>query len=394
MEVLEEQAVDRVQELVPIRYGRMLVSPFTFYRGAAAIMAADLGATPHTGIRAQLCGDAHLSNFGGFAAPDRGLIFDINDFDETLPGPWEWDVMRLVASIEIAGRDRDFGRKQRALAVQSAAHEYREQMRRLAKLGNLDAWYERVNLDLLRTRFAGEVDSEAIALFDKNVAKAKRKDSARAFQKLTEIVDGRLRIRSDPPLITPFDELYGAEELARSEAEIRRMFGEYKGSLSRGLRHMLDRYTYVHAARKVVGVGSVGTRAWIVLFIGRDQGDPLFLQLKEATALGARAVHAQERVRTAGPPRRRGSADDAGRRRHPARLDAGPRIRRSDQGLLRASTLGCEGLCADRSDGTADDGRLRATLRRRAGERSRALRRSNRDRLLPRWRREVRPGDG
>jgi uncharacterized protein (DUF2252 family) len=282
VEVLEAQTADRVHELVPIRYGRMLASPFTFYRGAAAVMAADLAAVPDTGISVQLCGDAHLSNFGGFAAPDRRLIFDINDFDETLPGPWEWDLMRLVASIEIAGRDRDFGRKHRTLAVQSAAMEYREQMRRLAKMGNLDAWYERVNIELMRQRFAGEVDSEAIALFDKSVAKAKRKDSARAFEKLTTVVDGQLRIRSDPPLITPLDELYDPEELARSESEIRRMFTEYKASLSRGLRRMLDRYTFVHAARKVVGVGSVGTRAWIVLFVGRDEGDPLFLQLKEA----------------------------------------------------------------------------------------------------------------
>ncbi len=282
VEVLVAQAADRVPELVPIRYGRMLASPFTFYRGAAAIMAADLGATPQTGIRAQLCGDAHLSNFGGFAAPDRSLIFDINDFDETLPGPWEWDLMRLVASVEIAGRDRDFGRKQRRLAVQSAATEYREQMRRLAKLGNLEAWYERVNIDLMRQRFAADLDSEAIELFEKNVAKARRKDSIRAFSKLTETVDGNLRIISDPPLITPLEDLFDAKELARSETEIRKMFTEYKGSLSRGLRHLLDRYRYVHSARKVVGVGSVGTRAWIVLFIGRDQGDPLFLQLKEA----------------------------------------------------------------------------------------------------------------
>jgi len=157
--VLDAQAADRVPELVPIRYGRMLASPFTFYRGAAAVMAADLGATPQSGIRAQLCGDAHLANFGGFAAPDRSLIFDINDFDETLPGPWEWDLMRLVASLEIAGRDRDFGRKQRMLVVKSAALEYREQMRRLAKLGNLEAWYDRVNVDLMRQRFAGELDS-------------------------------------------------------------------------------------------------------------------------------------------------------------------------------------------------------------------------------------------
>ena len=282
VDILEEQAADRVQELVPLRYGRMLVSPFTFYRGAAAVMAADLGAIPHTGIHTQLCGDAHLSNFGGFAAPDRRLMFDINDFDETLPGPWEWDVMRLAASLEIAGRDREFGRKQRALAVQSGVHEYREQMRRLAKLGNLEAWYERVDLDLIRDRFAGDVEEQAILNFDKNVAKARRKTSDRAFSKLAREVDGEIRIVSDPPLITPLNELLSADALSEAEGEIRKMFGEYRASLPQGLRKLLSRYRFADAARKVVGVGSVGTRAWIVLLLGRQHGDPLFLQLKEA----------------------------------------------------------------------------------------------------------------
>jgi uncharacterized protein (DUF2252 family) len=281
--VLGSQDADRVQELVPIRYGRMLVSPFTFFRGSAAIMAADLGSIPHTGIRAQLCGDAHLANFGGFAAPDRSMIFDINDFDETLPGPWEWDVMRLAASIEIAGRDNDYGRKQRTVAVQSAVGEYREQMRRLAKVGNLEAWYQRVDLDLMRRRFAGEVDDNALALFEKSLAKARRKDSDRAFAKLAErTADGSYRIRSDPPLITPLEDLFTAETIAGPVTEIKRIFGEYESSLSRGVRHLLGRYRFVHAARKVVGVGSVGTRAWIVLLMGSEDGDPLVLQLKEA----------------------------------------------------------------------------------------------------------------
>ncbi len=282
IEVLEAQTASRVQELVPIRYGRMLVSPFTFYRGAAAVMAADLAETPVSGITVQACGDAHLSNFGGFAAPDRRLIFDINDFDETLPGPWEWDVKRLVASLEIAGRDREFGRKQRALAVQSAAAEYREQMRRLAKMGNLEAWYERVDLELIRDRFADSVDAQLVANFDKNVAKARRKTAVRAFSKLAREVDGEIRIISDPPLITPLTELLEPGALKEAEREIRHMYAEYRASLPQGLRKLLDRYRFVDAARKVVGVGSVGTRAWIVLLIGRDQGDPLFLQIKEA----------------------------------------------------------------------------------------------------------------
>jgi uncharacterized protein (DUF2252 family) len=280
--LLEDQAADRVEELVPIRYGRMLASPFAFYRGAAAVLAADLAETPGSGITVQACGDAHLANFGGFAAPDRRLIFDINDFDETLPGPWEWDVKRLVASLEVATRDREFGRKQRVLTVQSAAMEYREQMRRLAAMGSLEAWYERVDLELLRDQFAGEVDEESVAMFDKNLAKAKRKTSERAFAKLAREVDGEVRIVSDPPLITPLKELLDASSYVAAEKEIRRMYAEYRSTLPQNLRKLLDRYRLVDIARKVVGVGSVGTRAWIVLLIGRNLGDPLFLQIKEA----------------------------------------------------------------------------------------------------------------
>ena len=280
--LLEAQAADRVEDLIPIRYGRMLASPFAFYRGAAAVMAADLAETSSSGITVQACGDAHLANFGGFAAPDRRLIFDINDFDETLPGPWEWDVKRLVASLEVATRDREFGRKQRVLTVQSAAMEYREQMRRLAAMGSLEAWYERVDLELLRDQFAGEVDEESIAMFDKNLAKAKRKTSERAFAKLAREVDGEVRIVSDPPLITPLKELLDASSYDTAVDEIRRMYAEYRATLPQNLRKLLDRYRLVDIARKVVGVGSVGTRAWIVLLIGRNHGDPLFLQIKEA----------------------------------------------------------------------------------------------------------------
>jgi uncharacterized protein (DUF2252 family) len=280
--ILEEQAADRVEELVPIRYGRMLESPFAFYRGAAAVMAADLGPTATAGIKVQTCGDAHLANFGGFAAPDRRLIFDINDFDETLPGPWEWDVKRLAASLEIAGRDRELGRKQRVIAVQSAATEYREQMRRLASMGNLEAWYERVDLELLRDRFAELAEEEAIAHFDRNIAKAKRKTSRRAFAKLAREVDGQIRIVSDPPLITPLDELLDAASLETASTEIRRIFADYRATLPQNLRKLVDRFKLVDVARKVVGVGSVGTRAWIVLLVGRDHGEPLFMQIKEA----------------------------------------------------------------------------------------------------------------
>lgn len=282
MAILEAQAADRAPELLPIRYGRMLASPFAFFRGGAAIMASDLAATPRSGITAQLCGDAHLANFGGFAAPDRGLIFDINDFDETLPGPWEWDLKRLAASVEVAGRDREFGRKQRVLAVQAAAGEYRDQIRRLARMGNLESWYERVDLDLIRQRYSDEIDESAVELFERNLAKARRKTSVRAFAKLVREVDGELRIISDPPLITPLRELLDADALAAAEGELRRIYDEYRASLPQGLRKLLDRFRLIDVARKVVGVGSVGTRSWIVLMLGRDNDDPLFLQIKEA----------------------------------------------------------------------------------------------------------------
>jgi len=280
--ILAGQAADRVPELVPIRHGRMLASPFAFFRGAAAVMSADLAPTPRSGITVQLCGDAHLANFGGFAAPDRSLVFDINDFDETMPGPWEWDLKRLVASVEIAGRDREFGRKQRVVAVQAAAAEYREQIRRLAKMGNLEAWYQRVNAESIRERYAEEIDEDAIERFDRTVGKARRKTAARAFSKLVREVDGRPRIISDPPLITPLTELLDADALARVTDELRGILRDYRASLPQGLRKLLDRYRLVDVARKVVGVGSVGTRAWIVLMLGRDSDDPLFLQVKEA----------------------------------------------------------------------------------------------------------------
>jgi uncharacterized protein (DUF2252 family) len=297
--ILEDQAADRVEELVPIRYGRMLASPFAFYRGAAAVMAADLAPTPTAGIRVQACGDAHLANFGGFAAPDRRLIFDINDFDETLPGPWEWDVKRLAASLEIAGRDRELGRKQRVIAVQSAATEYREQVRRLAKMGNLESWYERVDLELLRDRFAELAEEKAVDRFDRNVAKARGKTSERAFAKLAREVDGQVRIVSDPPLITPLDELLDAASLEAAWSEIRRVFGDYRATLPQNLRKLLDRFKLVDVARKVVGVGSVGTRAWIVLLAGRDHGEPLFMQIKQAQRsvlepYTARSVYARQ----------------------------------------------------------------------------------------------------
>jgi uncharacterized protein (DUF2252 family) len=283
IEVLERQASTRDPTLVPIRYGRMLVSPFAFYRGAAAIMAADLTETPRSGIAVQLCGDAHLENFGVFAAPNRDLVFDINDFDETLPGPWEWDVKRLAASFAVAGRERGFHRRQRHSVLLTVAGEYRAAMRRLAEARNLDVWYERLDITSLAERWQQEAKRKELASFERNVAKARTKDSLRAFSKLTRELDGEPRIVSDPPLIVPLEELF-ADEGEDAEGRVREVLAGYRLTLADDRRHLFDQYRHLHTARKVVGVGSVGTRAYVALFVGRDDGDPLFLQAKEAEA--------------------------------------------------------------------------------------------------------------
>jgi uncharacterized protein (DUF2252 family) len=281
VELLEQQAASRVGQLLPLRYGRMLVSPFTFYRGAAAIMAADLAGTPRSGFTAQLCGDAHLSNFGAFASPDRELVFDVNDFDETLPGPWEWDVKRLAASFSVAGRASGFGRRERMAIVAAVAAEYRGAMRRHAELGNLEVWYTKMDVPTIAERWAAAAGEKEVKAFRRNLAKTQAKDRMRALSKLTHEVDGRLRIVSEPPLIVPLRELtdHEPEEI---EARVLEILGDYRETLAEDRRVLLDSYRYVDAAHKVVGVGSVGTRAWIVLLQGRDEGDPLFLQVKEA----------------------------------------------------------------------------------------------------------------
>jgi uncharacterized protein (DUF2252 family) len=280
--ILERQAGSRVQELVPIRYGRMAVSPFAFFRGAAAVMAADLAGTPASGLRVQACGDAHLSNFGAFAAPDRRLVFDLNDFDESLPGPWEWDVKRLVASFAIAGRENGFKRKQREQALLAAARTYRDSMRAFASQRNLEVWYARLDVEAVM----GEIEAEPklSKQVRKGVAKAQAKDSLRALEKLTHTVDGELRIRSEPPLIVPAEELLPEGETRDLEEALRHVLDAYRATLPADRQHLLDGYRFRHIARKVVGVGSVGTRAWVVLLTGADDGDPLFLQAKEAEA--------------------------------------------------------------------------------------------------------------
>jgi uncharacterized protein (DUF2252 family) len=313
--VLEEQATTRVQELVPIRHGRMLVSPFTFYRGAAALMAADLAELPRTALQTQLCGDAHLSNFGAFAAPDRRLIFGLNDFDETLPGPFEWDVKRLVASFAVAGRDRGFVANQRWRVNLTVGRSYRKAMRTFAGMRALDVWYARLDVDELAARWSTRGTAKQRKRFERNVAKARSKDSLRAADRLTCVVDGRRRIVSDPPLIVPIEELFAPNDSTALESMLRDLLRSYRRTLPSDRRHILERFRYADAARKVVGVGSVGTRAWIVLMLGHDDSDPLFLQLKEAEAsvlepyLGA-SQHAQHGQRVVEGQRLMQSASD------------------------------------------------------------------------------------
>ncbi len=284
LEVLAEQDKTRVPELVPVRYGRMLASAFTFYRGAAGIMAADLAASPDSGLRVQLCGDAHLSNFGVFQAPDRRLVFDINDFDETLPGPFEWDVKRLAASVAIGARDRGFEASEAETAVLASVSAYRTAMAQFAAIGELDVWYARLDVEGAASQWQQDAKKAARRRLEKNLDKARNKGSLRALRKLTEAVDGQIRIADRPPLLVPIDKLAARE--GRDPAEIRTMIeallDSYRESLDEQARVLASRYHYVDAAHKVVGVGSVGARAWIALLLGRDAEDPLFLQMKEA----------------------------------------------------------------------------------------------------------------
>ncbi|WP_280689244.1 DUF2252 domain-containing protein [Kitasatospora sp. GAS204B] len=282
VDVIEKQSATRVTELVPIRYGRMSESPFRFYRGAAAIMAGDLATTPLSGLRVQLCGDAHLLNFRLLASPERNLVFDINDFDETLPGPWEWDVKRLAASMVIAGRENGFTDAERAAIVQATVRSYREQMRRFAGMNNLDVWYARQDAEQLQAIAAGRLHKRGRAMLSETLAKARTRDSLQAFEKLTEVVDGERRIASQPPVITRARDLMPGLAGEALEEMIRELIARYRSSLQTDRRHLLSQFTLVDMARKVVGVGSVGTRCWIVLMLGKDGEDPLFLQAKEA----------------------------------------------------------------------------------------------------------------
>ena len=282
--ILEEQATTRVPELVPIRYGRMLASPFAFYRGAAAIMASDLADTPRSGLMVQACGDAHVSNFGLFGSPERELMFDVNDFDETLPGPWEWDVKRLAASLAIAGRNNGFTDKARSQIVRDAVAQYRTAMTEFAAARDLDVWYAHLRVQQGLPRVRALLDKKNLQEAAEIVDKARTKDSMQAFEKLTHVVDGKRQIVSDPPLVVPVEELLEPDQAAWFQEAIHRMLRSYRRTLLGDRRHLLEGFRFTHLARKVVGVGSVGTRAWIVLMLGRDDEDPLFLQAKQAEA--------------------------------------------------------------------------------------------------------------
>jgi len=284
VELLESQAKTRVPELVPIRYGRMLVSPFTFYRGAALIMASDLATTPDSGLPVQCCGDAHLSNFGAFASPERRLVFDLNDFDETLPGPWEWDVKRLAVSMMVAAQDNGFALKHQEQVVLETVRAYREAIAEFAAMNNLAVWYSSLDVEKAIEEYGKQFAPKLVRRTDKNIAKARTRDSVSAFSKLTEMVDGEPRIVAEPPLIVPLADL--AEGRVRDEMfdALQDIVRSYRATLQRDRRELLEEFRLVDVARKVVGVGSVGTRAWILLLLGRDRQDPLFLQAKEAQA--------------------------------------------------------------------------------------------------------------
>ena len=284
VELLERQATTRVPELVPIRYGRMLVSSFTFYRGAALIMAHDLAATPRSGLTVQCCGDAHLSNFGVFASPERRLVFDLNDFDETLPGPWEWDVKRLAVSMLIAARSNNFPVKDQERIVLDTVGQYRTAIANFAGMKNLEVWYSHLDIENVLQENASQYKPKLVKRADRQLAKARTKDSMTAFSKLTHIVDGQPRIVDQSPLIVPIDQLATGEGREQMLEQLHDLMRRYRDTLGVDRRELLEQFDLTDFARKVVGVGSVGTRAWIALMLGRDGEDPLFLQMKEAEA--------------------------------------------------------------------------------------------------------------
>ena len=392
--LLEEQAKSRVPELVPIRRGRMMVSPFTFYRGAALPMASDLSHTPVSGLAVQACGDAHLSNFGIFGSAERRLVFDVNDFDETTPGPWEWDVKRLATSLEVAGRGNGFSGKERREIVTAAVTRYRQAMRSFAGMANLDVWYAHADLDDLRAQFGSQLKARQRKMVDKGMAKAQTRDSMQELAKLTHLVDGRPQIISEPPLLVPVAELLPRDtDQAAFEAQVKDLLGKYRRTLETDRRFLLETFTFADLARKVVGVGSVGTRCWIVLMLGRDESDPLFLQVKEAEAsvlsrfvgaskytnMGQRVVAGQRLMQAASDIFLGWQRAEAGPGRQAARLLCPP-------------AAGLEILHRHRGPDPARHADLRGGVRMGAGAGARLFRGPDRHRRLPRRLRRLRQG--
>jgi uncharacterized protein (DUF2252 family) len=284
LDILALQATTRIPELVPIRYGRMAASPFAFFRGAAAVMASDLASEESTGLDVQLCGDAHLSNFGGFASPERVMIFDVNDFDETIPGPFEWDLKRLAASLEIAGRSRHFDEATRRSIVTQGSSSYRLAMREFASMRDLDIWYMRLDTDAVSARWGSQAGRKLTELFQHRVTKAQSKDHLAALAKLTVVTDGKLKFVNQPPLLVPAEDVFTDVYSPHTLPRLLEALTDYRLTLSGERQRLFEKYEFADLARKVVGVGSVGTRCWVAAFVGRDLDDPLFLQIKEAEA--------------------------------------------------------------------------------------------------------------
>ena len=391
--ILEAQATSRVPELVPIRYGRMGVSPFTFYRGAAAVMAHDLSAGPRTDLVTQLCGDAHLSNFGMFASPERKLVFDLNDFDETLPGPFEWDVKRLAASLEVAARDNGLTGLDRRTVVVGAVEAYRTGIRDLATRTNLGVWYSQVDAEQVLADLARNLDKLAVQRTRKAVAKAQTRDSVQAFAKLASGDGGTARIISETPLIVPIEDLLPQRGVDEVYASLRALLVEYGDTLPSDRRHLLHQFDLVHVARKVVGVGSVGTRAWILLLQGADGSGPALPAGEGGAAVGAVRRAGRERVRAPGRAGGGGPAPDAGDVGHLPGMGAHAGHRRRLAGLLRPTAQGLEGLRRRRAAAAGRAEGLCPALRLDPGACPCPVRRPGRDRLLPRPQARLRRGD-
>ena len=387
--VLEEQARSRVPDLVPIRHGRMAASAFAYFRGAAAPMAWDLAQLPSSDIRVQCCGDAHLLNFGMFAAPDRQLVFDVNDFDETLPAPFEWDVKRLAASVAVAARDNGFGLRSQRIAARRCAHVYRTEMENFAQMRFLDVWYSRIDVDQVCQLLDAVQSRKAVRRRAEDVHKAYQHTSVQALEKLCHQVDGEYRIKPVPPVVVRF----GIESEPTIAEELRGAIARYRETLAADRQEVLRRYYFGDFARKVVGVGSVGTEAFIFLLLGDRPDEPLFLQLKEAQESVLAPFAGAERVRPpgrAGGPRR---AADAGRRRPLPGLDQRPgRGRGGAQAVLRPPATRHEGLDERPGHGPAAADLLRRAVRLGPGPGARPDRPRPDDRWIPGLQRPLRPG--